>query len=70
MVDVHCLQVINTRLPHPLPARSLLLRTHNLMNNVQQQKDSFTQFLALLKRKRSYSDDVLLLCLLQLVKDL
>lgn len=33
MVDVHRFQVINTRLPHPLPARSFLLRTQKPMNN-------------------------------------
>ena len=32
MFDVHCLQVINTRLPHPLPSRTLLLRTQRHMN--------------------------------------
>lgn len=35
MLDVHRLHVINPRLPHPLPARSLLLKTHD---NVNKQK--------------------------------
>lgn len=65
MLNVHRLHVINPRLPHPLPARSLLLKMHDKIK-----KQRFAQFHKLLKRKQSYSDDVLLLRLLQLVKNL
>lgn len=38
MFDVHCFQVINTRLPHPLPSRTFLLRIQQHMNKLVNKK--------------------------------